>query len=360
MGYCILNGVKSTLIKGLMIQSLPPITKPLMRTTIQEIDGRDGDIITPLGFKSYDKPMQIGLFGDFDIDEVIQYFNSEGEVIFSNEPDKYYKYKIINQIDFERLLRFRTATVTFHVQPFKYSAVDDLFSFSINEMKPKVYTATQGGVTITSVGGEIRFSGTASLTSEFYLPINEMTLESGNYTLKGTTEGNGESGVKIRVIEEVPTDAESFGGTYLQLWESGLAEMVANVNEPTTYNYIWVQIEGGSVVDFTLKPQMINNEVSSFKLLNRGNTTSRPALTIYGNGTIVLYINGKELFTIELGNNQFITLDGAEMNAYKGNRLMNRSVSGDYSKLTLNVGANTISWSGNVTQIDVKDSARWI
>ena len=39
MNYCILNGKKSTLIKGLLIQSLPPITKPLQRTQIDEIDG---------------------------------------------------------------------------------------------------------------------------------------------------------------------------------------------------------------------------------------------------------------------------------------------------------------------------------
>ena len=132
MNYCILNGKKSTLIKGLLIQSLPPISKPLMRTQIDEIDGRDGDIVTKLGYSAYNKEMSIGLFGDYDIDEVIEFFDSEGEVIFSNEPDKFYRYEIIEQIDFERLIRFKTATVTFHVQPFKFSAVDDEFTISKN------------------------------------------------------------------------------------------------------------------------------------------------------------------------------------------------------------------------------------
>ena len=72
MNYCILNGKKSTLIKGLLIQSLPPISKPLMRTQIDEIDGRDGDIVTKLGYSAYNKEMSIGLFGDYDIDEVIE------------------------------------------------------------------------------------------------------------------------------------------------------------------------------------------------------------------------------------------------------------------------------------------------
>ena len=136
MNYCIINGKKSTMIKGLMIQSLPPFTKPLMRTRIEEIDGRDGDIVTKLGYSAYTKEMSIGLFGDFDISEVIEYFNSEGQIIFSNELDKYYKFKIIDQIDYERLAKFRQATVKFHVQPFKYSTVSEeipVYSMTLRE-----------------------------------------------------------------------------------------------------------------------------------------------------------------------------------------------------------------------------------
>lgn len=124
MNYVELNGIRSTLIRGLLIQSLPPVSKPLMRTRVEEIDGMDGDIITRLGYSAYDKDVLIGLYGKFDVDEVIRYFESSGRVIFSNEPNKYYNYEILEQIDFERLIRFRTATVTFHVQPYKYSAID--------------------------------------------------------------------------------------------------------------------------------------------------------------------------------------------------------------------------------------------
>ena len=49
MNYIILNGVNSNTITGLLIQELPPISKPLMRTQIDQIDGRDGDIVTKLG-----------------------------------------------------------------------------------------------------------------------------------------------------------------------------------------------------------------------------------------------------------------------------------------------------------------------
>lgn len=145
MNYCILNGKKSTMVKGLLIQSLPSIIKPLMRTRVEEIDGRDGEIITQLGYAAYDKEMSIGLFGDYDISEVIDYFNSEGEVIFSNELNRVYKYKIINQIDFERLGIFKTAVVTFRVEPFKYSSVDDSITITDGAGVTKSKTLTNYG-----------------------------------------------------------------------------------------------------------------------------------------------------------------------------------------------------------------------
>ena len=120
MSYILINGKNSDEIRGLLICKEPPITKPKKKVKVEEIDGRDGDEITELGYASYDKELEIGLRGQFNIDEVISYFNAEGKIVFSNEPDKYYNFKIYEQIDFEKLLRFRTATVKLHCQPFKY------------------------------------------------------------------------------------------------------------------------------------------------------------------------------------------------------------------------------------------------
>ena len=129
--YIILNGNNSNDIEGLLISELPPITKPKQRTQIEEIDGRDGDIVTNLGYSAYTKQISIGLYGDFDINDVVSYFDSEGKVVFSNEPDKYYNYTIIEQINYERLIRFKKATVKMHVQPFKYSTVEGTRTFNI-------------------------------------------------------------------------------------------------------------------------------------------------------------------------------------------------------------------------------------
>lgn len=114
------KGISSTTKKGLIITSLPPITKPQMRINEMMVDGRDGSVIEELGYQSYDKAVGIGLKGGYDIDEIISYFTGSGTLVLSNEPDKYYKATIVNQIDYNRLLRFRTAEVKFRVQPYKH------------------------------------------------------------------------------------------------------------------------------------------------------------------------------------------------------------------------------------------------
>ena len=230
MNYVILNGVESTTIAGLIIQELPPISKPMVRTQVETIDGRDGDIVTKLGYSAYDKEMSIGLRSSSNINDVIRFFDSEGAVTFSNEPDKVYLYQITDQIDFERLLRYRTARVTFHVQPFKYSVTEQLL------------TASSSPMTVT----------------------------------------------------------------------------------------------------------------------NSGNVESRPIYTIYGSGNIGLSINSIQILAIQLGDTGNITIDSASMEAYQGNVLRNRLVTGDYAKLALPAGQNTISWTGNVSEVTISNYSRWI
>ena len=234
--YIILNGISSETITGLLIQNLPPISKPKQRVNIEEIDGKDGDIVTYLGYGAYDKEFKIGLYGNYDVDEVIKYFNSSGTVTFSNEEDKYYNYQILDQIDFERLLRFKEATVRMHIQPFKYSNVEAKKSFTITNQ-------------------------------------------------------------------------------------------------------------------------------TSINIRNNGNFISKPVLTITGTGTINLSLNNEQLFVIDLGETSTsIVLDINNMNAYNPttNAYMNRAVTGNYNNFNLNIGTNTISWTGTVTQIEIQNYSRWI
>lgn len=166
--YIILNGNNSNDLTGLLISKLPPITKPKQRTQIKEIDGRDGDIVTTLGYGAYDKSIDIGLYGNFNLDDIMTFFNSSGTVTFSNEEDKYYNYQIVDQIDYERLIRFRTAKVKMHVQPFKYSAVEGIRTYNITNQdeitinnngnytaKPVITIAGSGTINLSVNGYEV-------------------------------------------------------------------------------------------------------------------------------------------------------------------------------------------------------------
>lgn len=163
-----LNGVSSTTIQGLLIQELPPISKPKIRTLVEEVDGRDGDIITKLGYSAYDKEIKIGLTRNYDVNAVIKYFDSEGIVVFSNEPDKCYNFQILDQIDFEKLLRFKEAKVKLHVQPFKYETDEEYIDVSGNPVssiqvvnkgniyaRPTLEITGSGSITVSLNGAEI-------------------------------------------------------------------------------------------------------------------------------------------------------------------------------------------------------------
>ncbi len=117
-------GVSSESIKGLLINELPPVQMPPKRIKKIEIEGRDGDIIEELGYMAYDRTAQISLTDGYDIDEIISWLNNSGPVIFSNEPEKVYTAAVYDAVVFERLTRFRKASVKFHVQPFKIGLND--------------------------------------------------------------------------------------------------------------------------------------------------------------------------------------------------------------------------------------------
>ncbi len=226
------KNIDSSTIAGLIITSLPPISKPKMRTSTTEIDGLDGDIVENLGYKSYTKTISIGLSYDYDIDEVINYFNGQGKLVLSNEPDKYYNAQIIDNIDFEKLLRFKTADVSFHVQPYKYL---------LNETKQILTVTTE-----------------TSLTVE-----------------------------------------------------------------------------------------------------NQGYEKSKPIITIYGSGTIQISINNINVFSVTIDeDDEYITVDSMQEEAYCGATLKNRNMNGDFP--LLDSGESVISWTGTVTKIEVEPKSRWL
>lgn len=196
--YIIINGVSSKNINGLLIQSLPPISKPKIRTSIEEVDGRDGDIVTTLGFAAYDKTISVGLKPNAYIDDIIEYFNTSGKIIFSNELDKYYLFRCYDVINFERLVRYRTANINLHMQPFKYPVDEQpivvnnnvsgdvplLFNKTIrnngNYKSLPVYEFKGSGDIYFYLNGELVLQVNLPQTTEAILDTKEMNLKTPN------------------------------------------------------------------------------------------------------------------------------------------------------------------------------------
>lgn len=165
MGFFVFKNIDSRDIKGLIVCELPPITKPKMRVRVDTIDGKDGAETVNLGFEAYTKTVKIGLTREFNIDNIIAWLHGEGNIQFSNEPDKYYRVKVHEQIDFERLLRFKTAEVQFYTQPFKYSATERTKTVAVtglntteirnagNYFSKPIVTFTGTGIINVSVNG---------------------------------------------------------------------------------------------------------------------------------------------------------------------------------------------------------------
>lgn len=192
--YIIWNGKDSRDIDGLIICDLPPISKPKMRTKITTIDGRDGSIVDELGYESYTKRITIGITKTNDLDKIIKYFTGKGEIIFSNEPDKYYKVQINNNIDYNRLIRYKKATIVFYTEPFKYKYREPKFTLNITNQtsymitnqglensKPIITLYGSGDVTFTLNGVDVF---TVNIDSDYITIDSEKQEAYKNGTLK--------------------------------------------------------------------------------------------------------------------------------------------------------------------------------
>ena len=89
---------------------------------------------------------------------------------------------------------------------------------------------------------------------------------------------------------------------------------------------------------------------------NPGSVYSEPVITVYGSGEITLMVG---MTIVELdGITDSITLDTPLMEAYKDTTSMNSCMSGDFP--TLLPGQNAISWTGNVTKVEVQPNWRFL
>lgn len=439
MNSIIWKGVPSTTINGLLISELPPISRPAMRVKETTIDGRDGSILEDLGYSSYDKNIVIGLHGNFDINKVIKYFTGEGEVVFSNEPDKVYTAKIVGHIDYNRLLRYRQATIPFRVQPFKHKLneayketqtatasgsplhLDEVYkitSLKVNgasgtlkavgknlyDYKTNLVASNGGLASVLNEDGSITSSGipTKDYVSIAWCDITSRLVNGQAYTIsqkypsnkvymqinlrnKATSTLN-----YIILIDKQKTtfvaDTETY--TYELLIQSSTVSnfgserltitnfyqleegTIATDFEPyvsSSYTYASSEELSGKVTVFTPKTTLINSNnanmsaayIKTYEVFNEGFEFSKPIMVLKGEGTVVISVNGLEIFqyTFPEGENE-VVIDSEKEDAYLGAVLKNRNMNGEFPVLL--PGTNIIDWSGYVSSIEILPRSRWL
>ena len=101
--------------------------------------------------------------------------------------------------------------------------------------------------------------------------------------------------------------------------------------------------------------QTITLTTSGTFITNPGSVSSDPVITVYGNGEVTLMVG---MTIVELDVSGSITLDTPLMEAYSGSTSMNSAMSGDFPVLL--PGQNAISWTGNVTKVEILPNWRFL
>lgn len=90
---------------------------------------------------------------------------------------------------------------------------------------------------------------------------------------------------------------------------------------------------------------------------NGGTVYSEPIITVYGSGDITLTINEKDFPLYSVDGS--ITIDSEMMEVFKGTANQNSKYGGETFP-RLEVGENAISWTGNVSRVEIQPKWRWL
>ena len=175
------NGVRCT-VHGIRVSEQPPISMPAERATFTNVPGRPGSLTTLQGDDVYDDMVMTATCFIQDatrIAEIAAWLKGSGRVTFANRPGGYYQARIVNQIDFEKILRgnpHRSFAVNFRCKPFWHAQnVSDI-------------VVTTSGTVVTNAGSVysepvMTVYGSGDITLMIGTTLIELTGVSGNIVL---------------------------------------------------------------------------------------------------------------------------------------------------------------------------------
>lgn len=159
--------------------------------------------------------------------------------------------------------------------------------------------------------------------------------------------------VEMHYQSTTPTDTEI---TY-----EPLIEQLNAIKDARLYDGITnIITEGNLPVIFSGKTY--TTESTELTIENEGNIYARPKLTLTGIADISIYLNGSQIFILNLDREapETIIIDCENMDAFYDGVLKNRKVTGDYSNFKLQPGNNQIAVSGSVAELKVETYSRWL
>lgn len=212
------NGVRCT-THGIRVSEQPPISVPAERATFTNVPGRPGSLTTLQGDDVYDDMVMTATCFIQDatrIADIAAWLKGSGRVTFANRPGGYYQARIVNQIDFEKILRgnpHRSFAVNFRCKPFWHAQnVSDI-------------VVTTSGTVVTNPGSVysepvMTVYGSGDITLMIGTTLIELTGVSGNIVLDSVLKEayKGTSLMNERMTGDFPVlkpgmNAISWGGT---------------------------------------------------------------------------------------------------------------------------------------------------
>lgn len=158
---------------GVIVSTYPTISRPKERVSQVTIPGRSGDLTIAQGtypvYESYLRTCECYIRPSADLNAIMAWLKGSGTVVFGNEPNRLYEARIINQIDFDQIIKgrgFRSFDIPFQCQPYKYlypAASSIVISQSGStianpgsvEAEPMLVVSMTGSGTLTLGGGAI-------------------------------------------------------------------------------------------------------------------------------------------------------------------------------------------------------------
>lgn len=224
--YFIING-NCSLDYGIVIKELPSISLPKKRIEEVTVLGRDGTLTVSDGtFEPTNKTCKVYYNGE-NPDELITFLR-DGEVIFSNFPDRFYNMQIVSEMPIDEIFKnieygdWYEFSIIFRCQPFGYST--DNYEMIINDKNTCIYNyATYYSQPIITVFG----------SGDINILIDEQQI-----TLKGVEDYITIDSAKMRSYKELENQNSKKIGNFPILkvgennisWDGNVTKIVITPN----------------------------------------------------------------------------------------------------------------------------------